>query len=91
MIKSWKSSDLKDLFETGESRRIDTKLHKRIVHRLTVLHHSRSFRDLSQPGFELHKWEGYQTLWSISVSGHWRIIFDWIKGDAYNVDLRQPH
>ena len=43
------------------------------------------------PGYELHKWKGYSDKWSISVSGHWRITFNWIKGDAYDVDLEQPH
>jgi proteic killer suppression protein len=92
MIKSWKHAELKTLFETGKARRIDTKLQKRCIARLTALDSAKDLRDLyGMSGYELHKWSGYDTKWSISVSGHWRITFDWIKGEAYNVDLEQPH
>ena len=91
MIKSWKNAELQKLFETGSSRKIDQKLQKRCVARLTALNGTNDLRKLFQPGFELHKWAGYQTKWSISVSGHWRITFDWLNNEAYNVDLEQPH
>ena len=91
MIKSWKQAELKELFETGASRRIDTKLHKRAIQRLTALNSARGLPELYGPSFELHKWEGHKTRWSISVNGPWRILFDWINGDAYNVELAQPH
>jgi proteic killer suppression protein len=91
MIKSWKHKDLKEFFETGKARRIDTKLQKRALARLTALNSAKDLRELNLPGYELHRWSGYETKVSISVSGHWRITFDWINGEAYNVDLEQPH
>jgi proteic killer suppression protein len=92
MIKSWKSRDLQELFETGASRRVGRDLHKRCVHRLTILNQTTDLRSLHQfSGFETHKWAGPKNRWSISVSGPWRITFDWLNGDAYNVDLEQPH
>lgn len=91
MIKTWKNGDLQQLFTTGSARRIDTKLAKRCTARLAMLTQATDLRSLHLPGYELHKWQGYETKWSISVSGHWRITFDWINGDAYNVDLEQPH
>lgn len=91
MITSWKSAELRELYETGSARRIDQKLHKRCRVRLDALNRAKDLRELHQPGYELHKWEGYSTRWSISVSGHWRILFDWINGEARNVDLAQPH
>ena len=91
MIKSWKHKELKELFETGKSRRIDTKLQKRCLARLTALNSAKDLRELYLPGFELHPWAGYKNKWSISVSGHWRITFEWTNGDAYDADLEQPH
>lgn len=91
MITSWANRHLKELYETGRSRRIDTKLQKRALERLETLNRATDLRQLFLPGYELHKWEGYTTRWSISVSGHWRILFDWINGEARNVDLKQPH
>jgi len=92
MIKTFKSPVLKELFETGASRRVDTKLAKRCIERMTALHTCRGdLRAINRPGWELHPWGGYKTKWSISVSGPWRITFDWINKEAYNVDLEQPH
>ncbi|WP_291854934.1 type II toxin-antitoxin system RelE/ParE family toxin [Bradyrhizobium sp.] len=92
MIKSWKNRDLRDFFETGRARRIDTKLQRRIAARLTALNQAKGLPDLNIHGYELHKWSGaYVNKWSISVSGHWRITFTWINGDAHDVDLEQPH
>jgi proteic killer suppression protein len=91
MIKTFKDTELRTLFETGKARRIDTKLQKRAIGRLEALNAATDLRTLYLPGYELHKWSGFDTKWSISVSGHWRITFDWINGDAYNVALEQPH
>jgi len=92
MIRSWKSAPLRELFETGTARRIDTKLQRRCLARLTSLNQATDLRQLHLPGYELHKWEGkWANKWSISVSGHWRITFDWINGEAHDVDLEQPH
>lgn len=91
MIKTWRSRDLRDLFETGSSRKIDQKLQKRCLERLTALNAASDLGQLNLPGYELHRWSGKVRPWSISVSGHWRILFDYEKGDAYNVDLAQPH
>lgn len=90
-IKTWKNAELQALFQTGESRRIDQKLQKRCLARLDALNRARDIRDLNLPGYELHQWKGKNTPWSISVSGHWRILFNWTNGDAYDVDLAQPH
>ncbi|HLH92052.1 MAG TPA: type II toxin-antitoxin system RelE/ParE family toxin [Xanthobacteraceae bacterium] len=91
-IKTFKNADLKELFDTGAARRIDARLARRVRARLEALDNANGdIRTLYRPGFELHKWKGYDTKWSISVSGPWRITFDWIKNEAHNVDLEQPH
>jgi proteic killer suppression protein len=92
MIKSFKNRDLEELFTKGKARKISQDLHKRCIHRLTILNSTTDLRSLQGfSGFELHKYPNFDARWSISVSGAWRITFDWIKGDAYNVDLDQPH
>lgn len=91
MIRTWKNAELQQLFETGSSRRIDTKLQKRCIGRLDALNRTNNLRKLFLPGYELHKYPNFRSRYSISVTGHWRILFDWHNGDAYNVDLVQPH
>jgi proteic killer suppression protein len=93
MIGSWKDRELERLFKTGRSRRIDPRLQKRCINRLTTLDAAPrgDLRSLYQPGYELHPWEGYANRWSISVSGPWRILFNWIDGEAKDVELYNPH
>ncbi|MGH8602978.1 MAG: type II toxin-antitoxin system RelE/ParE family toxin [Gammaproteobacteria bacterium] len=44
------------------------------------------------PGFRLHPLKGdLKGLWSVSVSGNWRIIFRFEEGHAYDVDLVDYH
>jgi proteic killer suppression protein len=91
MITSWKSQALRELFETGSSRRVDTKLQKRALARLAALNATKDLRQLYLPGYELHKWGGHTDRWSISISGPWRITFTWVKGEARDVDIENPH
>ena len=91
MIKTWKNKALQRFFEEGDTRRIDQKLQKRIAERLQVLNKARSTDELNVPGWHLHRWQGDRTIWSISVSGNWRILFRWSNGEAHDVDLVDPH
>lgn len=44
------------------------------------------------PGWRLHPLKGdLQGFWSVIVSGNWRIIFRFEKGDAFDVDLVDYH
>lgn len=90
-IRTFKSADLRELFETGQSRRIDQNLRRRVLQRLEALDNAADLRELFRSGFELHKYQGSDNKWSISVSGPWRILFNWINGGAYDVELVQPH
>jgi toxin HigB-1 len=40
----------------------------------------------------LHKLKGsLRTFWSIDINGPWRILFEFHRGDAYEVHIRDPH
>jgi len=44
------------------------------------------------PGSDLHPMKGdLQGFWSVKVSGNWRIIFRFEKGDAFDVDYADYH
>jgi len=90
-IRTWKSRELKELFETGRARRMDSTLARRCLDRLAVLNRATDTRQLDVHGYALHPWKGWKNKWSISVSGQWRITFAWENGHAYDVDLEQPH
>ena len=44
------------------------------------------------PGYGLHPLRGdLRGMWSISISGNWRITFRFDDGDVYDVDLVDYH
>ena len=47
---------------------------------------------MSVPGYRLHPLKGKRAgLWSVRVSGNWRIVFRFENGDAYDVELTDYH
>lgn len=92
MIKSFRSKVLAKVFLDGDSRDVPATLRKRVEQRLAVLDAATELRQLQTPSLRLHPWEPRSSgIWSIDVNGPWRIIFRWDNGDAYEVDLVQPH
>ena len=91
MIKTFRHKGLATFWNTSQASGVPTNLRKRVMERLLALHKAKALYDLRRPAYRLHEWEGHPGLWSIDVSGQWRILFRFNKGDAYDVDLRQPH
>jgi toxin HigB-1 len=91
VIRSWRHKGLKELFETGRSRRVRHDQRPRIVRRLDALNVAANVNELDVPGFGLHKLQSKPERCAIAVNGPWRITFEWKDGDAYEVDLEQYH
>ena len=91
MIKSWRHKGLKDLFETGDSRRVAHDLKARIVRRLDRLHEAIALTELNVPGFSFHALRGRPQRYTIHVNGPWCITFGWEGTDAIDADLEQYH
>jgi len=92
MIQSFASKGLKELFETGRSRRVRQDLAKRCIQILDALYHAKTLDDLKLPGLRLHPDSRYKPVrWRVDVNGPWRITFEFQDGDAYKVDLVQDH
>jgi len=48
--------------------------------------------DLALPGYRLHPLRGdLKGYWSVTISGNWRIVFRFEKGDAFDADLMDYH
>ena len=59
---------------------------------LAALDNAKYIDDLNIPGFRLHPLKGNRDLiWSIRVSGNWRITFRFEAGDIYVVDYEDYH
>jgi len=92
MIGSFRSKALAELWSTGRTRRIDVKLHKRIVLRLDRLDAATTPEEMRLPGFDFHALKGFRpTRYTIHVNGPWCLTFEFEDGDAWRVDFEQYH
>ncbi len=92
MIKSFKHNGLERFFETGSVGGINPNHRSKISLILARLHAATEIRDMNFPGSRLHQHKGERKgIWSVDVSGNYRVMFEFREGDAYNVDYGDPH
>ena len=59
---------------------------------LAALDTAQTISDLDLPGFRLHLLKGkVKGRWSITVSGNWRLTFEFTDGDVYLLDYEDYH
>ena len=59
---------------------------------LAALDSAQDIDDMDIPGFKLHPLKGQlKGRWSISVSGNWRITFEFRDGNAFVLDYEDYH
>ncbi len=91
MIRSVRHRGLKRLWE-GDPSRVSAVLRDRIENVLAVLDAASAAADLDLPGYRLHALKGdLRGLWSVTVSGNWRITFRVESGNVFDVDLTDYH
>ena len=60
--------------------------------RLDYLDAATTISDLDLPGYKLHQLKGDRKgVWSIHVSGNWRLTFTFRDGEAFDVALEDYH
>jgi toxin HigB-1 len=92
VIKSFRHAGLGELFAKGKSSAVPPELQKRCLNRMTVLNLASNVHEVTGVGFDTHPLKGVNPVrYSMSVSGPWRITFEFESGDAYRVDLEQYH
>lgn len=92
MIQSFRHKGLRLFFEKGDSSKIQPAHRKRVRLILTLLSAAKEIRDMNFPGSDLHRLKGnFEGFWSVTVSGNWRVIYQFKDGDAYNVDYVDYH
>lgn len=91
MIRSFRHRGLKRLWE-GDPSRINAALRERVENVLSVLDAAGNAADVDLPGYRLHGLKGeLKGLWSVTVSGNWRITFRIENGNVFDVDLTDYH
>ena len=84
---------LRALAEQNRTRQLPPDLVPKLRRVLTLLDEARHPGDLAdQPGYPLHPLKGDMAgLWSIRVSGNWRVVFGFKDREAVDVDLVDYH
>ena len=80
------------MYEQGDASKVRADQASRIADVLGHLDKAVKPSDLDLPGYRLHPLKGdLKGLWSVSISGNWRIMFRFKDGDAFDVDLLDYH
>ncbi|AKH63492.1 MULTISPECIES: type II toxin-antitoxin system RelE/ParE family toxin [Photorhabdus] len=92
MIKSFRHKGLRQFFEKGVSVGINPQHVNKLRQRLAVINDAEDVGEINFPGYNLHPLTGDRRgQWAITVSGNWRITFEFIDGDAYIVNYEDYH
>lgn len=92
MIKSFRHKGLRRFYETGNAAGIRPAHRKRLRLVLAALDTATHIEDMDIPGFRLRPLKGDRKgLWSILVSGNWRVTFEFRDGNAYILNCEDYH
>jgi len=84
---------LRALAKNGNARQLPSDLVPRLRRILTALEVAQDPGDIAtRPGYRLHPLKGdLAGMWSISVSGNWRVVFRFQDREVVDVDLVDYH
>lgn len=92
MIRSFKHKGLERLFLKGSKAGIQAAHAAKLRVILSRLHASVSPRDMDLPGLSLHQLKGtFGGIWSVRVSGNWRVTFRFDGPYAIDVNYEDYH
>jgi proteic killer suppression protein len=92
MIISFKHKGLELFFTKGGLKSIPAQYAVRIERMLDRLDASKQPDDMNLPGYKFHQLKGTRKYeFAVSVTGNWRITFEFEGDDATNVNLEDYH
>ena len=91
-IRNVRHRAIRRFFERGDARRLHPAHVARIGRILAALDRDDALEVLSAATFRLHPLTGNRKgLWSVRVSGNWRIVFRLEYGHVFDFDLTDYH
>lgn len=92
MILNFRHRGLANLYERGDRRRIPPEYADKIDRVLARLDVATQPSDMDLPGYRLHPLRGELSgMWSVRVSGNWRIVFRFDGSNVRDVDFVDYH
>lgn len=90
-IVKLKHKGLSEIFDTGRSAKIGSQYHEKVLMILDFLNAIGNITDC-QGQFEFHSLKGKRKKeYAMSVSGNYRITFEWQDGNVHNVNYEDYH
>ena|SRR5438270_10060210 len=92
-IRSFRHKGLKRLFEDDDARGVSAGSVDKLRKMLFALDSAVSVAEIgAMPGWRLHRLKGeLVSMWSLTVTRNWRLVFRFEDGDAFEVDLVDYH
>ena len=93
VIKTFADRETEELYRTGRSRRLPPEIIKRAVRKLEYIDLATRVEDLKvPPGNRLHELTRDRAgQHAIAVNDQWRICFQFVDGDAFEVEVTDYH
>ncbi|MCH8072252.1 MAG: type II toxin-antitoxin system RelE/ParE family toxin [Proteobacteria bacterium] len=92
MIRGFKHKGLERFFSRGSKAGIQASHARRLGLIMSRLHASLAPQDMDLPGLYLHELKGASRgVWSVRVSGNWRVTFKFEGPDAVDVNYEDYH
>ena len=92
MITSFKHKGLELFFTKGSYKGIPAQYGARIERMLDRLDASKQADDMNLPGYKFHALRGERNAeFAVSVTGNWRVTFEFDGENAINVNLEDYH
>jgi proteic killer suppression protein len=92
VIRGFKHKGLAKFYETGAKSGIQAQHAERLRLILGRIGAATSPSDMALPGLALHPLKGGRKgTWAVSVSGNWRVTFQFVGKDADSVDYEDYH
>ena len=92
MIISFKHKGLELFFTKGSFKSIPAQYAARLERMFDRLDAAKEPEDMNLPGYKFHQLKGSRKYeFAVSVTGNWRITFEFEGDDATNVNLEDYH
>jgi toxin HigB-1 len=92
VLRAIRHKGLKRLYEQDDPRGVVAEHTEKLRDVLARLDAAQSIKDMDVPGFRLHPLKGdLKGYYAVTVRAHWRVIFRFADGDAFDVDYVDYH
>lgn len=92
MILRFRHKGLERLFRSGDASGVNPQHARRLRQILLALNSATRPAGMDLPGLRLHPLRGeHRGQWAVSVSGNWRVVFEFDGPDATDIDLVDYH